>query len=164
MLSMRFSTESMSNAMSNSKQELIWKVWYLTFSPSYVKSLPLKDRKWLDLDWKESHISVLWYDKTTKKMEPWQNENQGLTNPRTKTKTISDNELPDARFSKPNGQQQEMVKYLKKDKKCSQKPAQITSLYQNPKGNIQANFLWNDEPPTSNILPFLVAVHWVWKV
>ena len=67
MLSMRFSTESMSNAMSNSKQELIWKVWYLTFSPSYVKSLPLKDRKWLDLDWKESHISVLWYDQTTKK-------------------------------------------------------------------------------------------------
>ena len=28
-----------------------------------------------------------------------------------------------------------------KDKKCSQKPAQTTSLYQKPKGNIQANLI-----------------------
>ena len=42
-----------------------------------------------------------------KKIENWQNVNQGLTNPKTKSKTISDNELPYARFSKPNGQQQE---------------------------------------------------------
>ena len=46
--------------------------------------------------------------KLQKKMETWQNDNQGLnTNPRTKSKIISDNELPDGRLSKPNGQQQE---------------------------------------------------------